>query len=181
MKDSMRVVSLLLAAWIPAVAAAQQSPYAGMEHRPIKALSHDQVMGYLEGHGMGFAKPAELNSYPGPKHVLELTQELQLDDEKIAETQAIYDRMHERAVGLGKELVERERELDRLFAAGGVGEEELSALTETIGALTGKLRLAHLRAHLEMKQALTTEQVETYDRLRGYDKPGAQHHHHGQH
>lgn len=175
----MKHLVLFLAFAIPALAFAQQSPYAGMEHRPIKALSHDEVMGYLEGKGMGFAKPAELNSYPGPKHVLELAQELQLDEETVVATQAIYDRMHERAVGLGRKLVKHEQQLDRLFADGGAADEELSQLTAEIGTLTGELRLAHLRAHLEMKQALTVEQVEAYDRLRGYDQPGARHHHGG--
>jgi hypothetical protein len=33
----------------------------------------------LSGQGSGFAKPAELNGYPGPAHVLELAGPLGLD------------------------------------------------------------------------------------------------------
>ena len=43
-----------------------QSPYAGQESREIKSLSPAEVDGYLAGAGMGFAKAAELNGYPGP-------------------------------------------------------------------------------------------------------------------
>ena len=41
------------------------SPYTGQEKREIRALSKEEVHGYLSGDGMGFAKPAELNHYPG--------------------------------------------------------------------------------------------------------------------
>jgi hypothetical protein len=48
-------------------AAETSSPYSGQETREIKALSRDEISGYLSGDGMGFAKAAELNHYPGPK------------------------------------------------------------------------------------------------------------------
>ena len=48
------------------------SPYVGLEAREIKALSEEQRQELLDGHGMGLALAAELNHYPGPKHVLEL-------------------------------------------------------------------------------------------------------------
>jgi len=51
------------------------SPYAGQEKRSIKALSQAQIENFLSGAGMGFAKAAELNHYPGPKHVLELADQ----------------------------------------------------------------------------------------------------------
>ena len=57
---------------------AAASPYSGQETRDIKALSDDERRRLLEGHGMGMALPAELNRYPGPKHVLELAGELDL-------------------------------------------------------------------------------------------------------
>jgi hypothetical protein len=53
-----------------ATAALAQSPYAGMQTRPIKALSKQQVVDLKAGRGMGLALAAELNSYPGPIHVL---------------------------------------------------------------------------------------------------------------
>ena len=41
------------------------SPYTGQDKREIRALSKEEVHGYLSGDGMGFAKTAELNHYPG--------------------------------------------------------------------------------------------------------------------
>jgi hypothetical protein len=54
------------------------SPYTGQEKREIKALSKKEIDGYISGDGMGFAKTAELNHYPGPRHVLDLADQLQL-------------------------------------------------------------------------------------------------------
>ena len=46
-------------------------PYSGQQGRMIKALSSKEVQGLLQGKGMGMAKAAELNQYPGPRHVLD--------------------------------------------------------------------------------------------------------------
>src|SRR5215831_6066543 len=92
-----------------------QSPYAGLESREIKALSPQEISDYLAGKGMGFAKAAELNGYPGPAHVFELATQLHLTPEQKAKTEALFQKMQARAIGLGKELVEQERALDRLF------------------------------------------------------------------
>jgi hypothetical protein len=67
-------------------AAEPLSPYSGEERREIKALSKEEVNGYLSGDGMGFAKVAELNHHPGPRHVLELADQLQLSDEQRRRT-----------------------------------------------------------------------------------------------
>ena len=55
-----------------------RSDYSGQQSREIKSLSSQEVQGYLAGQGMGFSKAAELNHYPGPKHVLELQTKLNL-------------------------------------------------------------------------------------------------------
>lgn len=44
-----------------------QSPYVGQEYREIKALSTQEISDYMSGRGMGLAKAAELNGYPGPR------------------------------------------------------------------------------------------------------------------
>jgi len=46
---------------------------------------------------MGLAKAAELNGYPGPKHVLELAGPLKLTSAQVAATEATYRRMNSRA------------------------------------------------------------------------------------
>ena len=88
-------------------------------------------------------------------------------------------RMLAEARGLGVALVEREGELDRAFAEARVTPEALDRLTAGIGALQGRLRRAHLAAHLEMRALLTPAQVAAYDEARGYTAaPTHGHHHH---
>jgi Spy/CpxP family protein refolding chaperone len=154
----------------PALAVAQHghSPYAGQEKRAIKTLSEEEIQALLSGQGMGLAKAAELNHYPGPRHVLDLATPLQLSEAQRTETQQIYDRMHQEAVRLGALIVDKERELEHLFAAEAVDSQTLQSLTKQIAQLQGGLRLAHLQAHVEMKRVLSREQIDVYDALRGY-------------
>lgn len=158
--------------------AAEQSPYVGLEDREIKSLSPEQIEQYRSGEGMGLAMPAELNDYPGPKHVLELAADLELSAEQRTAVQAAFDAMHAEAVRLGEQVVERERRLDALFAGGAVTAEALRADLDEIGRLQAELRYVHLAAHLETRRILDEEQVERYGRLRGYGDGG---HAHGQH
>ncbi len=144
------------------------SPYAMQQDRQIKAISVDEVRDYLEGRGMGLAKAAELNQYPGPLHVLEVAERLQLSNAQRERIEEVRKGMLREAKELGGAIVERELELDRLFAGRKIGEGRLRTLVGEIARLQGELRVAHLRAHLEMRKVLTPEQIERYDELRGY-------------
>ena len=153
------------------------SPYAGEEGREIKALSAEDIEAYLTGQGMGFAKAAELNGYAGPKHVLELAGELELTAEQRTRTQALFASMQTKAVALGRQLVDEERKLDRLFAGAGITQDSLQQSVARIGALQADVRAAHLAAHLEQARILTPEQRAHYLRLRGYHSSGEHHAH----
>ena len=144
------------------------SPYAGEQMRDIKTLSKEQIDGYLNARGMGLAKAAELNSYPGPMHVLELKDRLALTPDQVEQTQAAFDDMKSRAIALGRAIVERERELDEAFAKRTIDDRSLDEKVLEIGRLQAELRAAHLRAHLRMREVLKREQIERYDELRGY-------------
>jgi len=150
------------------VAVGQESPYSEWTDRDIKALSEDRTWGYLEGHGMGFALAAELNGYPGPKHVLEMSQDLGLSIQQRDEMQQLFDSMRHQAVQLGREILEREGALDESFVAGSIEEARLIRLTEEIGRLNGRLRGVHLKAHLEAVRILSPHQRQRYAVLRGY-------------
>ncbi len=117
---------------------------------------------------MGLARAGELNHYPGPAHVLELREKLNLSPGQIAAIGVSFRRMQETARPLGTELVERERELDAASREGTITPTRLQEYTGTIGALQGRLRGVHLAAHFEMRSVLTSRQVATYDALRGY-------------
>lgn len=146
------------------------SPYADETDREIKALAPEEVGGLLDGAGLGFAKAAELNGVPGPRHVLELASELALSDEQRSRIQVVYDRMHTEAVELGTLVVELERELDRAFGDPGLTPEEVGRLTSEIGRERGRLRATHLVAHLETAEVLSSEQIARYGHLRGYSE-----------
>jgi len=178
------LIVFTLSIFIPLISFAQSghSPYVGQEKREIKALSLEDIEGLLEGRGMGFAKAAELNHYPGPKHVLELGKELHLSKEYLDRTKEIYDTMHEEAVWLGRKIVEKERSLDNLFANQKIDQKSLSDMTIEIGKLQAQLRAVHLKAHLDMKKILSSQQIDRYDTLRGYQgNEGKQKHHHKNH
>ncbi|MDH3197246.1 MAG: Spy/CpxP family protein refolding chaperone [Candidatus Krumholzibacteria bacterium] len=161
--------AVLFACTSHTVSAQDESPYAGQQTRQIKTFSTAEVQGYLEGRGMGFAKAAELNHYPGPKHVLELAELLPLTEEQVRQTESIFENMRAEAISLGERLLAAETELDARFASGTIGEDELDSLVAAIAAIRGQLRAAHLRAHLRQKRILTPEQVRRYDALRGYE------------
>jgi Spy/CpxP family protein refolding chaperone len=160
------VVAIVLS-FVASVAFAQ-SPYAGMQTRSIKALSEQQIADLKAGRGMGLALPAELNGYPGPAHVLELSDQLGLSAEQKARIQSLFDSMKAEAVPLGERLLEQEAALDQQFASRSVTPESLKAVTAAIGVTQGELRDTHLKYHLQTAQILTPDQMQRYSALRGY-------------
>ena len=161
------LIAMLLVAAGPALAASD-SPYEGQQARQIKSLSDAEIGGLLRGDGMGFARAAELNHYPGPAHVLELAAELQLSEQQLAQTRAIHERMNTAARRLGAQLVDGEKALDEMFAQGTITAQSLERQLAIIGDIRARLRGVHLLAHLEQRALLTTHQVHRYDALRGY-------------
>jgi Spy/CpxP family protein refolding chaperone len=150
---------------------AAMSPYAGKEGSEVKALAAEELQAYRDGTGMGLAKPAELNHCPGPRHVLDLARDLELTGTQSEQLKRVFDRMHERAIRLGGEIIEKEKALDCEFAAGTIDEAKLTEMTAAIARLQAELRTTHLEAHLETKRILTARQVVRYDELRGYARP----------
>ena len=175
-------IAIAVAITAPQVSSAQtQQPYAGLQVRSIKALSDEQIAELRAGRGMGLALPAELNGYPGPVHVLELTEPLQLSDAQRTKVQQLFEAMKVETVPLGEKLIAQESELDRQFASKTVTEASLTTATHAIGTTQAALRAAHLRYHLATLKVLTPTQTQHYVELRGY--AGGEHgqHRHGDH
>lgn len=158
--------------------ASEQSPYVGEEQRPIKSLSTQEIQSLRNGEGMGFAKLAELNQFPGPKHVLEVSGELGLSESQLAATESIFEEMRHNAIALGEQLIEAERQLDQAFGSASVTAASLESALLEIGRLRAQIRYVHLESHLRQKQLLTAEQIAKYDEVRGY---GGTNHEHGGH
>jgi Spy/CpxP family protein refolding chaperone len=149
-------------------------PYAGQQGREIASLSADEQAGFLDGHGMGLARSAELNGYPGPLHVLELGAALALTPEQRRKVQDVFDRMKIKARELGARYLQAERALDAAFKTGRADAAKVAALVAEANRLLGEVRLAHLAAHVEVKPLLTPEQRARYAQMRGY--AGGKHH-----
>jgi hypothetical protein len=173
------VLSLAIALTASAALAQHHQPYAGQQSRGIKALSERETADLLAGRGMGLAKAAELNSYPGPMHALEMAQALGLDAAQVAALEDQKRRMAAAAIALGQKIVAEEGDLDRLFAEGRIDTVALRARSVEIGRLQGELRAVHLATHLETRAVLTDSQVRRYNELRGYmaAAPGHRHAH----
>lgn len=148
----------------------EAQPSAGEQTGVVKSLSDDDARALRSGAGMGLARPAELNHYPGPKHVIDLASELELSEQQLAATRSAFETMREDAVRLGNEIVAEEEALDQLFASGSASDEAVAKATAAIAALQGRLRATHLRAHLRMREIMKPEQIAKYDTLRGYGK-----------
>lgn len=151
---------------------ANPSPYAGQEARRISSLSADEIRGLLAGEGMGFARAAELNRHPGPKHVLDLADQLELSEQQLEKTRSVFKDMQTKAIELGVQLVRQEQALDNLFEEGQVSPQALDDRLAAIGTTRARLRGVHLHAHLQMRKLLTVDQIQRYDQLRGYRHGG---------
>lgn len=158
------------AAW-----ASSPSPYAGMVDRPIRALSAEQQADLLAGRGMGLALAAELNGWPGPAHVLELAEAMQLTPAQLGATQRLQMEMQTAARVLGVRVIEEERALDTAFRDRSITLADLSTRTARIAALQGEIRDVHLRTHLAQAALLNADQIAAYSRLRGYAGSTPQH------
>ena len=144
------------------------SPYAGQETRKIKSLSAERVADLLAGRGAGYAKAAKLNGVPGPAHVLEMKDAIALTADQERRVRVVHSRMEKEAKVLGAQLVASETKLSEDFASAGVTEDNLRSSLDRIARIESDLRFAHLAAHLEIPKIITWDQIQTYNRLRGY-------------
>lgn len=170
MKKSVRLAIFIAATVLVSGAggASATNSDAGQESREIKAMSPEDVQSYLSGKGMGLAKAAELNGYPGPSHVLALATALELSSEQKRQTEKLFGSMEAKAISLGRPLIEEERKLDRSFVDRTVTPSSLAQSLRRIGQLQAQVREAHMEAHLAQVAILTPEQVARYMVLRGY-------------
>ena len=143
-------------------------PYAALNDRAVKALSREETDALLTGKGFSLALAAELNGFPGPRHVLDFRDGLSMTAPQERAVQALFDEMERQATTLGRDIIAAETALDTAFASDTIDEAALGDLTASIARLRGALRATHLKYHLRTKAILSRHQVATYNRLRGY-------------
>jgi hypothetical protein len=172
MKNALSIVACAVVSFmaLTSTAAMAQSaqPYLGMQSRAIKAFSDQQVADLKAGRGMGLALAAELNGYPGPSHLLELSDKLGLTSDQHSALKRMFDAMKAETIPIGENLIVQEQRLDHLFAEETVSEQQLKDATKDIGETQARLRNAHLRYHLQARAILQPSQINRYAELRGY-------------
>jgi len=145
------------------------SSYADQQGSPIRGLSSQEVDDLRNGLGGGYARMAELNNYPGPRHVLDLSRQLGLSVKQEQQIQTVFQQMNAAAKPVGVQILEREQHLSRAFAGGSISEADLQTRTAALAKLYGDYRDIHLKAHLQITPLLTAAQIVGYNQLRGYN------------
>ncbi len=166
------LLALLLMAVFPAPAQEAADEAASTRtDPPVTGLLPRQERMLRSGHGMGLARAAELNGYPGPRHVLEQAEALALTDEQRTATQALVERVRDDAVSIGERILDAEAELNAMFVGDESGDapspEEVEAKLAEIAELNAELRAVHLLAHLEQAALLTEAQKAAYSPMYG--------------
>lgn len=144
------------------------APYAGFEAREIKSLSEQDIEELRRGRGWGMALPAELSGRPGPAHLLELEEELDLSANQVVAISAIYEQMRTAAVAAGERFIAAEAALSDAFAGSDLSEERLRDLLAEAAEARAELRFIHLSRHLSTPELLSDAQIQRYNVLRGY-------------
>jgi hypothetical protein len=166
-----RIALVLCALALPQVAVAQQhghSPYVGLETREIKSLSDADLEELRRGGGWGLALPAELNGVPGPAHLLELRDDLELSEEQVAAIEDVFSEMQAEARDAGERFIAAEQAIEEAFRAGNLELDRLRALIVAAAEVRAELRFIHLSRHLAMPPLLKAGQIARYNELRGY-------------
>lgn len=169
------VTAVVATAWINVVAAdqAKHSKYSGQEKRVIKSLSPEDITELERGGGWGMAKVAELNGLPGPAHLLELKNEIGLTKDQLNKIQTLHDEMKAQAMAQGKQFISLERELEERFQSDPPTDAELRTMLAAIEQARSELRFIHLATHLKTPHILTEQQIQTYNKVRGYGSTNA--------
>jgi Spy/CpxP family protein refolding chaperone len=149
-----------------------KSNYMGEINRLIKSLSAKDIEDLTLGNGMGLAKAAELNGYPGPKHVLEMQEQLFLEKEQLTSINQIFEEMKSQAKSQGQILISLEKELNDYFSNTTITNDNLEKISKKIAEAKSNLRYIHLSAHIKTTEILSKNQIKKYNQLRGYaDNP----------
>ena len=153
------------------------SPYRQQVERGLRGLDEKEIAELKAGAGMRLARAAELNSYPGPRHVLDAIAagKLAASAEQRERVQQVFNEMNRDAVRVGTQILEEEQRLETGFRTGTMTESDLHARVTRIAALQGELRAIHLAAHLATRAILSESQIIRYNELRGYPESASKH------
>src|SRR5262245_65908219 len=132
------------------------APYRHQTQSSLRGFSEAEVAELRAGTGMGLARAAELNSYPGPRHILDAIHagRLQASPTQVRQLQEIFDEMRSDARRIGAQILSEEEQLETAFRTTTIAEHDLRARLAQIASLKGEFRVTHLRAPLLAKAVL---------------------------
>ena len=139
------------------------SIYSGQENRTIKSLSADDIVELRRRHGWGQAKAAELKGVSGPKHLLQMKNEIGLDETPYSAIDEVYQQLKSQAELQGERLIALEHHLGSGFRNRTITDAMLRTILNAFAETKSELRCVHLTAHLRMPEVLSEEQVRTYN------------------
>jgi len=133
---------------------------------PVRTLSRQQYDTYLKGEAAGeMAAVGEMNHYPMPDKVLQLSNQLDLSAVQIKKITEINDVMHRRRVQIGGSIISNEKMLDSLFKYRKVSDGNLIFYTNRHGLYQGELKNAILQACLATEKLLSPQQIAKLEAL----------------
>jgi Spy/CpxP family protein refolding chaperone len=138
----------------------------GHGHRQMQAMLDEIDRVIASGRGAGLAFAADQHGYPGPMHVLELKEQLQLTPAQEVLLMALQHAMFTDSRPKSARLMDAEARLRRLFADGVADEAGVRAAVTEIERARTEVRLVHLLTHLQTRPVLTAEQRRLYHAAR---------------
>jgi Spy/CpxP family protein refolding chaperone len=124
--------------------------------------SDERADGLRRGLGMGLAKPADDNGYPGPRHVLDAADELGLTPDQRQKTAELVARMQAEAIPASARLLADEDALAALFKDKEADLGNITAAVDTATHSLAAVQVIHLKYHLAMRALLTPAQLSAY-------------------
>jgi Spy/CpxP family protein refolding chaperone len=135
-------------------------------HRRVEACQREFDQVVADGRGFGLAFAADQNGYPGPLHVLELKDRLQLTAEQETRMRALFESMLAEARPRAARLAAAEARLRQIFSERTADDAVVRTAVAEAESARAEVRLAHLLTHLRTRDLLTESQRQTYHHLR---------------
>ncbi|MDB5120462.1 MAG: hypothetical protein JWN56_1680 [Sphingobacteriales bacterium] len=115
-------------------------------------------------------KVAEVNNYPDPCRVIEISTHLKLTPAQLSKLTTIKSSLEFKAKEMDGFINQQEKKLNDLFASGKAEEGSIIYYTNKLGLYEGELRNAYLQAHLKTRYVLTPAQLKKYNQLESSTK-----------
>src|SRR5207245_922014 len=125
---SLLIFSSFLLGAVPSLPQEQlTTPYKQQAERGLRGLDEKEIAELKAGAGMRLARAAELNSYPGPRHVLDAIAagKLAASAEQRERVQQVFNEMNRDAVRVGTQILEEEQMLETGFRTTTMTESDL--------------------------------------------------------